>query len=241
VVSDSPVDTRNQISYLWAESEAPNNLVAITKIRTAVTLPVIVRKCGGVKPSNYLIHEMVHQEQVVGDFPTKSPFKKLRATYNPPPPLPVQQVRKANKCHITPARSRWMSIMSDDKQVRGEGGEQERQEVLASMGDVDEGSTTSLPMVRWRGHLVTEKEAKILKHVFDDMQDHFGNRKCENPSVKFNFDPSLFLCKNEPYTYRSHPDPTPQDRWHGELDFTYTINNETYDMDYIAIDVSVLC
>lgn len=176
----------------------------------------------------------------MGDFPTKSPFKKLRATYNPPPPPPVQEVRKTD-WHIAPTRRRWMSIMSDDKQAQGEGDEQEQQEVLASRGDADEGSTSPVSMVRWRGHLVTEKEAKILKHVFDDMKDHFGNRKCVNPNVKFNFEPSLFLCKNEPYTYRSHPDPTPQDRWHGELDFTYTINNETYGMDYIAIDVSVLC
>ncbi|KAL7493833.1 hypothetical protein ACHAWT_003077, partial [Skeletonema menzelii] len=168
----------------------------------------------------------------IDDFPTKSPFKKLRATYNPKKKPPVEGVRKTSNWHITPTRRRWLSIMSDDKNAQGEGNKQENEDVLASMSDRNEGGT----MVRWRGHLVSEKEAKILKHVFDDMRDHFGNRKCENPNIKFNFDPSLFLCKNEPYTYRSHPETTPQDRWHGELDFTYTINNETYDMDYIAID-----
>ncbi len=181
------------------------------------------------------------EEHVGEDFPTKSPFKKLRATYQPKPKLQVKEVRKtATNWHLTPARRRWMSIMSDDKDAQGEGDELERQEVLASMDDRNDGSTSPESTVRWRGHLVSEKEAKILKHVFDDMKDHFGNRKCENPNIKFNFDPSLFLCKNEPYTYRSHADPTPQDRWHGELDFTYTINYETYDMDYIAIDVSTL-
>ena len=131
--------------------------------------------------------------------------------------------------------------MSDDNHAQGEGGDTDQQEFLASKGGRnDEESTTPTSMVNWRGHQVTEKEGKILKHVFDDMKDHFGNRKCENPNVKFNFDPALFLCKNEPYTYRSHPDPTPQDRWHGELDFTYTINTDTYNMDYIAIDVSVV-
>ena len=181
---------------------------------------------------------MVHQDhQAVGDFPLKSPFKKLRAKYNQPPP--VQQVRKTD-WYITPTRRRWMSIMSDDNHA-GEGGDTDQQEFLASKGGRnDEESTTPASMVNWRGHQVTEKEGKILKHVFDDMKDHFGNRKCENPNVKFNFDPALFLCKNEPYTYRSHPDPTPQDRWHGELDFTYTINTDTYNMDYIAIDVSVV-
>jgi len=181
---------------------------------------------------------MVSVSEHEGDFPTKSPFKTLRATYNPNSPKPpVQEVRRtATNWQITPTRRRWLSIMSDDKDAQGEGDEVEQQEVLASMGDRNEGSTSPVSMVRWRGHLVSEKEAKILKHVFDDMQDHFGNRKCESPNIKFNFDPSLFLCKNEPYTYRSHPDPTPRDRWHGELDFTYTINHETYNMDYIAID-----
>ena len=169
-------------------------------------------------------------EECVGDFPTKSPFKKLRATHPKPP---VQEVRKTATWQITPTRRRWLSIMSNDKNAQGEGSEQEekQEDHQASKGDRgDEGT-----MVSWRGHTVSEKEAKILKHVFDDMKDHFGSRKCENPSVKFNFDPSLFLCKNEPYTYRTHPEITPHDRWHGELDFTYTINNETYDMDYIAI------
>ncbi len=174
------------------------------------------------------------------DFPAKSPFKKLRATYQPEPKPKLQEneVHKtATSWRITPARRRWLSIMANDKDTQGKGDEPEQQEVLASMKDRNDG-TSPESMVRWRGHLVSEKEAKILKHVFDDMKDHFGNRKCENPNIRFNFDPSLFLPKNEPYTYRTHPNPTPQDRWHGELDFTYTINHETYDMDYIAIDVS---
>jgi hypothetical protein len=134
-----------------------------------------------------------------------------------------------------------MSIMADKNAPGEEGSGEEHQDALLASKDAKEGgSGTTDSMVRWRGHLVTEKEAKILKHVFDEMKDHFGNRKCEYPNIKFNCNPSLFLSKNEPYTYRSHPDPTPQDRWHGELDFTYTINGETYDMDYVAIDVSVL-
>jgi len=30
-------------------------------------------------------------------------------------------------------------------------------------------------MVQWRGNLVPEKEAKALRHVFDNLQDHFGH------------------------------------------------------------------
>ena len=130
--------------------------------------------------------------------------------------------------------------MSDEKDAQDKGKETEQNHIQASLGSPKEGDAPE-SMVRWRGHLVTEKESKVLKHVFDEMKDHFGNRKCENPKIRFNFDPSLFLCKNEPYMYRSHPNPTPQDRWHGELDFSYTINDETYNMDYIAIDVSMTC
>ena len=134
--------------------------------------------------------------------------------------------------------------MSDDEQAQGEGGGGEGNNNVASSTDAsnEEVSAPANPeqptMVKWRGHMVTEKESRILKHVFDEMKDHFGNRKCEHPNIRFNCDPSIFLSKHEPYTYRSHPDPTPSDRWHGELDFTYTINDETYNMDYIAIDVS---
>jgi hypothetical protein len=134
-----------------------------------------------------------------------------------------------------------MSNMEDDKQDQEEVGVEDTTLALSD-GANDEEASSNNPeepsMVKWRGHYVSEREAKILKHVFDEMKDHFGNRKCEHPHIRFNCDPSLFLSKNEPYTYRSHPDPVPEDRWHGEVDFTYTIDEETYNMDYIAIDVS---
>jgi hypothetical protein len=84
-------------------------------------------------------------------------------------------------------------------------------------------SNGSIKMVQWRGHLVTEKEAKALSHVFDDLQDHFGHQR-PDPNLRFNAD----------LTYPGHGD-----TWHADIDFTYDINGDHCSLGYMGIDVCI--
>ncbi len=77
-------------------------------------------------------------------------------------------------------------------------------------------------MVQWRGNLVPEKEAKGLRHVFDDLQDHFGHQR---PDPRVRFEASLR--------------PTPDGRWCGDVDFTYDIDGDHCTLAYIGMDVCV--
>ena len=43
---------------------------------------------------------------------------------------------------------------------------------------------STMAMAQWRGNLVTEKEAKALCHVFDNLLDYFGQQRSD-PQVKF--------------------------------------------------------
>jgi len=85
----------------------------------------------------------------------------------------------------------------------------------------DEGSSTN--MVQWRGNLVAEKEAKALKHVFDDLQDHFGHQR-PDPNVRFNAD----------LKYPGHGE-----TWHADVDFTYNIDGDYCNLSYIGMDVCI--
>ena len=78
-------------------------------------------------------------------------------------------------------------------------------------------------MVHWRGNLVAEKEAKALRHVFDDLQDHFGHQR-PDPRITFN-------------TSLAHPGQG--QIWNGELDFTYDINGDHCNIAYVSMDVCV--
>jgi hypothetical protein len=86
----------------------------------------------------------------------------------------------------------------------------------------------NINMVRWRGNLVHEKEAKALRHVFDNLQDHFGHQR-PDPRVRF-FNKSL-----------THPGSVGglNQMWNGELDFTYDINGDQCDLAYMSMDVCV--
>jgi hypothetical protein len=76
-------------------------------------------------------------------------------------------------------------------------------------------------MVHWRGNLVAEKEAKALRHVFDDLQDHFGLQQ-PDPHVKFN-------------ARLAHPGQG--HFWHSDLDFTFNIKGEHCKLAYIGMDI----
>uniref|UniRef100_A0A7S2PW34 Uncharacterized protein n=1 Tax=Skeletonema marinoi TaxID=267567 RepID=A0A7S2PW34_9STRA len=85
--------------------------------------------------------------------------------------------------------------------------------------DVDEDPN----MVQWRGNLVTEKEAKALRHVFDNLQDHFGHQR---PDPRIRFSANL--------TYPGHGP-----MWVGDLDFMYDINGDHCSLAYFGMDVCV--
>lgn len=77
-------------------------------------------------------------------------------------------------------------------------------------------------MVKWRGNSVPEEKAKALKHLFDDLQDHFGHQR-PDPKIKFN----LGGLRRDDNT----------DLWYDHLSFTYMINGEACNLDYIGLDV----
>ena len=84
-------------------------------------------------------------------------------------------------------------------------------------------SSCESTMVQWRGNLVTEKEAEALRHVFDDLQDYFGQQR-PDPQVKFEV--SL-----------EHPGQGLV--WLGDLDFTYNINGDHCKLAYIGMDICI--
>eukprot|EP00985_Skeletonema_marinoi_P002252 scaffold913_cov76-Skeletonema_marinoi.AAC.1 len=86
-----------------------------------------------------------------------------------------------------------------------------------------EASSGNPNMVKWRGNLVGEKEAKALRHVFDDLQDQFGHQR-PDPRITFN-------------TILAHPGQGHV--WNGELDFTYDINGDHCNLAYVSMDVCV--
>lgn len=99
--------------------------------------------------------------------------------------------------------------------------------VAAAQRD-DEESIPSIgnTMTRWRGNTVSEKEAKALRYVFDDLQDHFSYQ-CFDPRVRFN---------NSNLEYLGN---TGTGKWFGDLDFTYNITGNHCNLSYIGMDVCV--
>ena len=83
------------------------------------------------------------------------------------------------------------------------------------------GSHSSQELVEWRGNFVPKKEAKGLRHVFDELQDHFGHQR-PDPNVRFNV--SLAHSGND-------------DTWRGDVDFTYNINGDFCNLSYVGVDV----
>ena len=85
-------------------------------------------------------------------------------------------------------------------------------------------ATAANTLAEWRGNKVPEKEAKALRHVFDDLEDHFGYQRVD-PRVRFNSPNLARLCNSG--------------TWFGDLDFTYYVNGEHCNLAYIGIDVCV--
>ena len=72
---------------------------------------------------------------------------------------------------------------------------------------------------------MSEKEAKALRHVFDNLQDHFGHQR-PDPRVRFS---SKDL---------THPGGRGQ-MWTGELEFTYDVNGDPCELAYMSMDVCI--
>ena len=62
--------------------------------------------------------------------------------------------------------------------------EEQAEEPEEQLAD-EEDFSSNIKMVQWRGNLVPQKEAKALRHLFDDLQDHFGHQR-PDPRVRFN-------------------------------------------------------
>ena len=80
-------------------------------------------------------------------------------------------------------------------------------------------------MVRWRGNLVPKEEAKALRHVFDELKDHFGHNM-PDPKMRVNV------------VSLAHPGNGPV--WRGDLDFTYEIEEDEHcNLAFVSMDVCV--
>jgi len=90
-------------------------------------------------------------------------------------------------------------------------------------GDEHDEEQPPTRMVVWRGNSVPEKEAKALRHVFDNLQDHFGHQR---PDPRIRFSANL--------TYPGHGP-----MWVGDLDFMYDINGDHCSLAYFGMDVCV--
>lgn len=78
-------------------------------------------------------------------------------------------------------------------------------------------------MVQWRGNYVSEGEAKALRHVFDELKDHFGHN-LPDPDVS---------AALQGLAHLGGPDPT----WEGELDFFYNVDGERCKLPYIGLEI----
>eukprot|EP00986_Skeletonema_menzelii_P010429 scaffold5069_cov126-Skeletonema_menzelii.AAC.9 len=90
--------------------------------------------------------------------------------------------------------------------------------------EVSAASNADKDMVRWRGNLVPKKEAKALRHVFDELKDHLGHNKP---------DPKMWVN----VASLTHPGNGPV--WRGDLDFTYEIEGEHCNLGFVGMDVCV--
>jgi hypothetical protein len=98
---------------------------------------------------------------------------------------------------------------------------------VSSSNAVTTKANGDVKMVKWRGNMVPEKKAKALKHVFDDLQDHFGHNR-PDPKVRFSMaSPSL------------NQDDHNTGAWSDNLTFTYLIDGDACNLDYMSMDVCI--
>jgi len=88
-------------------------------------------------------------------------------------------------------------------------------------------ATAADKMVMWRGKLVPERRAQALRHVFDNLKDHFGQGRSA-PNVTCSFKGLDF-----------HPHQA-GGKWAGDVNFTYNkIKGEKHTLDYVGMDVCI--
>ncbi len=111
----------------------------------------------------------------------------------------------------------------------------ERQVTVEDGSDSREGSALSVTssaataadkMEMWRGELVPEKKARVLRHVFDDLKDHFGQGR-SFPNV---------ACSIKGLNFQPHQ---AGGKWIGDVAFTYDIKGEKHTLDYVGMDVCI--
>ena len=100
----------------------------------------------------------------------------------------------------------------------------DHQVATASRDDEEAVSDVANTMAQWKGN-APEKEAKALRHVFDDLQDHFGYQRVD-PRVRFNNTDLKHLGGSS-------------NMWFSDLDFTYDVNGDLCNIAFIGMDVCV--
>jgi len=96
---------------------------------------------------------------------------------------------------------------------------------VAQRDDEETVASAASTMTQWRGNTVPQKEAKALRHVFDDLQDHFGYQRVD-PRVRVNNSNNIARLGNS-------------GTWFGDLDFTYDIKGDHCNLAYIGMDICV--
>ena len=107
--------------------------------------------------------------------------------------------------------------------VRNMAAHEEQAEEPEQVAD-EEDFSSNIKMVQWRGNLVPEKEAKTLRHLFNDLQDHFGHQR-PDPRVRFNNVSLAHSVKDQ--------------MWRGDVEFTYDIQGDHCNLQYMSIDVCI--
>ena len=130
--------------------------------------------------------------------------------------------------------------------ARGGGGGQTTNKYLAGYTKgVDSNACTWIPprnTVDWRGNRVTEKEGMALKHLFDDVQDYFGQHDGK-PKVSLNVGRLHQEADGEADDSMKKDDwaMAGSTIWKGSLEFTYKVNHRNRDtsqkLHYMAMDV----
>jgi len=121
------------------------------------------------------------------------------------------------------------SLIVGGKAVNGDAGPPHHHEAPSSSAAAATTTTTAnggVKMVEWRGNMVPEKKAKALKHVFDDLQDHFGHQR-PDPKIRFSM-----ASPSPSYDHETGV-------WSDNLTFTYLIDGDTCNLDYIGMDVCI--
>lgn len=88
--------------------------------------------------------------------------------------------------------------------------------------------------VEYNGVMVSPGEAKVLRHVVDNLHDHFGQPEVRGPpKIKFLKPELTNLGYDEKYKSKNDP---PGDRWYSEINVIYTNPKINEKNDIVAMD-----